>query len=259
MRNKPELAHRTASHTDLPAASGLNPFFGTSAASPAAAGIATLIRSAKPAMGVDELYAIMTQSSNALDCTATAGNPDADCGVGFLLADRALAMALDATPPVVTPVLTPAAPDGTNGWYRGPVTVSWSISDAESPVVGVTGCDPVSPGDATAALTCSATSAGGTSAVPVTIRRDSTAPSAPTFSGIGAKTYLPATLPKASAIQCVAADPTSGLTGCVVTGYGAGIGAHTLTATATNGAGLTTAATLKYSVAKPLAAAKLKP
>ena len=122
MRAKPEIAAPDGVDTDLPLNQGLNPFFGTSAAAPAAAGIAALIRSAKPAMGVDELYAIMTQPSNALDCTATAGQPDADCGVGFVLADRALAMALDPTPPVVTPVVTPAAPDGANGWYRNPVT-----------------------------------------------------------------------------------------------------------------------------------------
>ena len=53
-------------------------------------------------MTIDELYAIMTDPANALDCTAP-GNPDVDCGVGFVLADRALAMALDTTPPVITP------------------------------------------------------------------------------------------------------------------------------------------------------------
>ena len=69
-------------------------------------------------------------------------------------------MALDNTPPVVTASLSPAAPDGTNGWYRGPVTVTWQVSDAESPVIGPAGCAPVSL-TTSASVTCSATSAGG--------------------------------------------------------------------------------------------------
>jgi hypothetical protein len=40
----------------------------------------------------------------------------------------------DATPPETWIVLTPAAPDGVNGWYRSPVTVSPQASDA-SPVI----------------------------------------------------------------------------------------------------------------------------
>jgi hypothetical protein len=167
-------------------------------------------------------------------------------------------MALDATPPVVTPVVTPAAPDGANGWYRGPVTVTWDTPDPESPVVDPVGCGAASPGDGTSVLTCNATSAGGTTSVPLTIKRDSTAPSTPAITGIGAKTYLPATLPKASAVHCSAADPTSGIAGCTVAGYGSGPGAHTLTATATNAAGLTSTATLRFTVAKPAAIAKLR-
>ena len=66
---------------------------------PAAAGIAALLLSAQPGLSVDALYAIMTDPANALDCPAP-GNPDVDCGAGFLLADRALPMVLDSTPPV---------------------------------------------------------------------------------------------------------------------------------------------------------------
>ena len=118
------------------------PFYGTSAAAPAAAGIAALILSAKPAMPIDELYAIMTNTANTLECAASAAIPDPDCGGGFLLADRALTMALDNTPPVVTASLSPAAPDGSNGWYREPVTVTWQVSDAESPVIGPAAAHP---------------------------------------------------------------------------------------------------------------------
>ena len=158
VRQKPELAAPDGVTTSL--ATHFAPFYGTSAAAPAAAGIAALILSAKPAMPIDELYAIMTNTANTLECAASAAIPDPDCGAGFLFADRALTMALDNTPPVVTASLSPAAPDGTNGWYRGPVTVTWQVSDAESPVIGPAGCAPVSL-TTSASVACSATSAGG--------------------------------------------------------------------------------------------------
>jgi hypothetical protein len=253
VRQKPNLAAPDGVDTSVP---GFAPFFGTSAAAPAAAGIAALILSAKPALGVDELYAIMTNPANALDCPA-AGNPDPDCGVGFVLADSAVAMVRDTTPPVITPTITPPTSDGANGWYRAPVSVSWSVSDPESPVSGPVGCGPASPGEATALLTCSATSAGGTTSVPVTIKRDSTPPSAPVLTGIGATTYSPAALPAASSIGCSATDPTSGVSSCTITGYGSNTGIHTLTAVATNDAGLAASTVLAYTVAKPAAISRL--
>jgi hypothetical protein len=255
VRQKPELAAPDDVDTSV---TGFTGFQGTSAAAPAAAGIAALIRSAKPAMAIDELYAIMTSPANALDCTPSAAVPDPDCGAGFVLADAAVATALDATPPVVTPVVTPAAPDGANGWYQGPVSVTWDVSDDESPVVDPVGCGPASPGEAATTVTCSATSAGGTASVPVTIKRDSTPPSPPAFTGITGKTYLPATLPRVSKIHCNAVDTTSGISGCTVKGYSSAVGAHTLTATATDDAGLTTTATLRFTVAKPAAITRLR-
>ena len=255
VRQKPELAAPDGVTTSLTA--HFAPFFGTSAAAPAAAGIAALILSAKPTLPIDELYAIMTNPSNALDCTLSAAVPDPDCGAGFLLADSALTMALDSTPPLVTASLSPAAPDGSNGWYREPVTVTWQVSDAESPVIGPAGCAPVSL-TTSASVTCSATSAGGTTTAPVTVRIDSSPPSVPAISGIAARTYVPATLPSAKAIACTATDPTSEVSSCSVSGFGRALGTHRLTATATNGAGLTATSTLGYVVTKPVAIAKLK-
>jgi hypothetical protein len=209
-------------------------------------------------MSMDVLSAIMTNPANALDCTATAGAPDRDCGSGFVLADRALGMALDATPPVVTPALSPTAPDGANQWYRGPVTVSWSVSDGESPVTLASACAATAPGDSAAAtVTCTATSAGGSTTGTVTLRRDSTPPAAPTIAGVAARTYSPRSLPRATALACRASDPTSGIDSCTVTGYGTATGRHTLTAVALNDAGLTSTSTLSYSVAKPAAISRL--
>ncbi len=253
VRQKPDLAGPDGVKTSVP---GFSPFPGTSAAAPAAAGIAALIRSAKPAMPVDELYAIMTSPSNAVDCPAP-GNPDIECGAGFLLADSAMEMALDSTAPAITPSLSPAAPDTASGWYREPVGVTWQVSDPESPVVDPAGCEAVSL-TTSASLTCRATSAGGTTAAPLSVKIDPTAPTQPAFTGIRARTYLPATLPSSRAITCSSGDPTSGVVGCNVSGYRSRFGAHVLTATATNGAGLTATSTLAYTVAKPAAISKLE-
>ena len=117
VRQKPNLASADGVSTTV---AGLSPFFGTSAASPSAAGIAALIRSAKPLMPVDELYAIMTAPANALDCPSGAGNPDTIAASGSCSPIASVAMALDPSPPVVTPVVAPRRPMArTGGTGRG--------------------------------------------------------------------------------------------------------------------------------------------
>src|SRR4051794_38325121 len=125
VRAKPDIAGADGVATTLPGASGLNPFFGTSAAAPSAAGIGALLLSAKPSLPVDELYAILRDARGAIDCTSAPGFPDGDCGSGFLLADGKLAMVLDSTPPSVAPVLA-TQPNGANGWFRGDVGLTWN-------------------------------------------------------------------------------------------------------------------------------------
>jgi hypothetical protein len=97
-RQKPQLAGADGVNTTVP---GFAPFFGTSAAAPSAAGVATLVKSANPSLTVDQLGTIMTNPANTIDCTL-AGNPDADCGFGFILADRAVQQALGAAAPTIT-------------------------------------------------------------------------------------------------------------------------------------------------------------
>jgi hypothetical protein len=67
---------------------------------------------------------------------------------------------------------------GQNGWYVSDVSVSWSVADAESPVLSQEGCDPstVTADTAGTTLTCTATSAGGTGAGSTVVRRDTTPP-----------------------------------------------------------------------------------
>ncbi|HET7533195.1 MAG TPA: hypothetical protein VFJ83_08610, partial [Nocardioidaceae bacterium] len=82
----------------------------------------------------------------------------------------------DTTPPVITPIVTGTI--GQNDWYTSDVTVTWSVTDDEGPITSRTGCGPTTISTDTAAqsLTCTATSAGGTSTQSVTVKRDATAP-----------------------------------------------------------------------------------
>ena len=169
-------------------------------------------------MPVDEVYAIMTAPANALDCPSGAGNPDTDCGVGFLLAD---ASCRDGARSVATrrhPGRQPRVARWRERWYRGAATVSWAVSDPQSPVVDPVGCAPTSVADGSIALGCTAVSAGGTTAVPLTIKRDSTPPAVPVIAGIAARSYLSTGLPKAAKISCSSSDTLSGVSGCTVTG-----------------------------------------
>jgi hypothetical protein len=192
--------------------------------------------------------AIMKNPANTIDCTATAGKPDVDCGYGFLLAERAVAQALDPTPPGLTPIVNPAAPNGKNGFYTSNVAVAWNVSEPGSPIAGLVGCGSSAvTTDGSRTLTCAATSAGGTATRSVTIRRDASPPTKPKIKGIKAKKYKRSKLPKKSKIKCTSSDPTSGVT-CKVRGYSKKKGKRKLTATATNGAGLISKKTLKYRV-----------
>lgn len=108
VRQKPNLAGADAVSTSVP---GFESFSGTSAAAPSVAGVAALALSAKPQLTVDQLYDLLTDPANALDCTSAVGDPDTDCGSGFVQADRVLAALLPppASEPPPTPVNTTPA------------------------------------------------------------------------------------------------------------------------------------------------------
>src|SRR5829696_704234 len=88
---------------------------------------------------------------------------------------------VDPSAPVITKVVTPASPDGDNGWYTSDVTVDWTVSDPESPnSIQKTGCvdQSITSDQAATTYSCSATSAGGNAPEQsVTIKRDATEPS----------------------------------------------------------------------------------
>jgi hypothetical protein len=152
----------------------------------------------------------------------------------------------DATAPVVTPSVVGLA--GNYPWYVSDVMVTWTVTEPDSSVI-TSGCDAsVVLADTTGTtFTCTATSAGGTTEKSVTVQRDATPPDVVWQGGItdGAH-YVFGTVPAVS--TCSASDSTSGPAGCTVTGYATTVGAHTLTATATDVAGNTRVETRTYTV-----------
>jgi hypothetical protein len=167
VRANPDLAAADGVNTTLPPG-GLNPFFGTSAATPSAAGIATLLRSENPSATVNEIYAQMTNPANTIPCTTA--TPTQDCGAGFILADRAAAN-LDRTGPVITAKVKKKKKKKKHGPAKiKRITVTWSVTDPESPIESQSGCDPVSIKRGKRTLTCSATSGGGPSTQQVKVK-----------------------------------------------------------------------------------------
>ncbi|EWT05669.1 hypothetical protein N864_03055 [Intrasporangium chromatireducens Q5-1] len=156
---------------------------------------------------------------------------------------------LDKTRPTITGAVTSGA-KGSNGWYVGPVTVTFTCGDALS---GVAICP-----DAVVLSTNGANTATGT----VTDKAGNTATA--TVSGINIDQEKPAlttadvnvqggtyTLGSVPAATCTATDSISGVDACKVSvsgGNANGVGTFTYTATATDKAGNATRITGSYKV-----------
>lgn len=82
IRQKPDITAADGVMTSLPASSGLNPFYGTSAAAPHAAAIAALLWSYAPGLTPGQLRDLLT--STALDIGAA--GVDRDSGYGIVMA-----------------------------------------------------------------------------------------------------------------------------------------------------------------------------
>jgi hypothetical protein len=87
---------------------------------------------------------------------------------------------VDPSAPSIGYTLNPASPDGNNGWYKSDVTLTWNVSEPESPnSLQKTGCvdQNITADQAETTYSCSATSAGGSAGpVEVKIKRDGSAP-----------------------------------------------------------------------------------
>ncbi|HVF25976.1 MAG TPA: hypothetical protein VNA23_08805, partial [Anaerolineales bacterium] len=147
----------------------------------------------------------------------------------------------DNTVPVITPSISGTA--GSNGWYRSDVTVSWTVTDAESGIKTSTGCTASNLTSETSGttLTCSATNnAGLSSSASVTIKIDKTGPTATlaiiagTLGGNGWYT-------SDVTIQTSGTDTISGPVTCTVDQFQTTDTASTIfNGSCTNNAGLTT-------------------
>jgi hypothetical protein len=155
----------------------------------------------------------------------------------------------DTTPPVITPNVTGEL--GDNGWYTSDVTVTWTVTDPESAITLTTGADSTTiDGDTDGVtLTCTATSAGGTSSQSVTIKRDATMPVVTTP---GDLTFTYGDL---ITFDCSASDATSGIDTSSLPSLKDAMldaGTYTYTASATDKAGNSDSKTFTVTVQKAI-------
>ena len=121
-------------------------------------------------------------------------------------------LSTDTTPPVISVSLTPTAPN-VSGWYQTPVSVLWSVTDAESAISAKTGCvDSIVSDSAGQVLSCGATSAGGTAPVVSTaqLKVDTVAP---TLVGISSAMTQAATSTAGTAVTYTVPTGTDALSG----------------------------------------------
>ena len=156
----------------------------------------------------------------------------------------------DFTAPVVTPTVTGTL--GNNGWYRSDVSVSWTVTDNESPIVSREGCDAamVSVDVSARTFTCTATSAGlgGPGAGSVSVKRDATAPTI--TCGVAPRFELgqSAALVSATATDALSGPASAPISRLVST---ASVGTFAAVLTAVDQAGNAASRSCAYSVVVP--------
>ena len=169
---------------------------------------------------------------------------------------------IDTTAPVITPTVSGTL--GSNGWYVGDITVTWTAEDPQSGIATSTGCGPttVSTDTAGLTLTCSATNnAGMSDSESVTVKRDDTDP---------AVTVNLARDPDHNGwynhgvgYRAVGSDATSGIAGCdagaVYDGPDSATASVSLDCTDNAGNEGSGSATFKYDDTAPVANATATP
>jgi len=166
------------------------------------------------------------------------------------LAEATARIVVVTTPPVIVPRVTGTV--GNNGWYRSNVTVSWNVNDPESGIASSTGCTTATLTANTPAtiLTCAAVNGAALSnSASVTIKIDLTPPViVPSVTGqLGANGWYIGDV----TVAWIVSDPESGIatsTGCSTVLLNAYTAGTTVSCSATNGAGLTSASSVTVKV-----------
>jgi alpha-tubulin suppressor-like RCC1 family protein len=162
--------------------------------------------------------------------------------------DSARVTVVDPTPPLVTPAIS--GPSGSNGWFTGDVTLSWSAVDLESAITSPPCPTLVLDDDgANQSVGCFAKSAGGPTNGSASVSIDSVPPEVT----VPASFVAPATgaLTPVTYSGESATDLTSGVAsfGCApASGSDFPLGPTTVTCTATDGAGHTTVKSFTVTV-----------
>ncbi len=150
---------------------------------------------------------------------------------------------------MISQTVTVEGTAGTNGWYKSDVDVTFTADDNLSGLVTASRtASSTGEGDAVTVESPAFVDRADNAALAVTksYKIDKNAPAVPTFNGGPPASYYFGSDPAAP--TCSSSDAVSGLASCVVTGGGTTVGSHTYTATATDTAGNTSTATLKYTV-----------
>ena len=156
---------------------------------------------------------------------------------------------VDPTAPSV--IATVSGTAGANGWYISDVSVTWTVSDPDSPITSTSGCAPSSITSDTAAtsVTCSATSGGGTTTKTVVIKRDVTRPTLTLVSPAPVNANQPGgAIVTFTASASDNVDPNPIISCVPLSGSLFAAGQTTVTCTATNAAGLSASGTLTVTV-----------
>lgn len=158
-------------------------------------------------------------------------------------ADYTITVNLSA--PIITPNLSGTL--GTNGWYVGNVTLSWTVTDPETPVTSTTGCGTVvrSVNTTGTSYTCEATSDGGTNSVTVVIKLDKNKPTlASTISNVRPLLNDPTVVGTPAASDAISGIASSS---CAAAATGT-VGQKTIVCTATDQAGNSQTRIVGYQV-----------
>ena len=143
----------------------------------------------------------------------SSSDPDVSGTLNFTVAYTVSAPApSDTTPPSIGYTLDPASPDGDNGWYTTNVTLTWTVTENESPSSLVkTGCvdQNITADQAATTYSCSASSDGGAAGpVGLSIKRDATKPQNAVTGVSNGATYTVGSVPAAG---CQTTDNLSGV------------------------------------------------